>query len=56
MILSPYQLAGRPGGAIGIIGPTRMDYASLIPHIEYLSAIVGKLLSEALGGDDYAIL
>lgn len=56
MILAPYKLAGRTGGTIGIIGPTRMDYASLIPHIEYLSAIVGKLLSEALGGDDSAIL
>lgn len=56
IILAPYKLAGRPGGTIGIIGPTRMDYASMIPHIEYLSAIVGKLLSEALGGDDSAIL
>lgn len=56
VILSPYKLAGRAGGAIGIIGPTRMDYASLIPHIEYLSVLVGKLLSEALGGDDDTIL
>ena len=52
VILSPYKLAGRAGGAIGIIGPTRMDYASLIPHVEYLSVLVGKLLSEALGGDE----
>lgn len=51
VILAPYTVRHQAGGALGIIGPTRIDYASLIPHIEYLTTIVGRLLSEALGGE-----
>lgn len=51
MILSKYSVCGKAGGVIGIIGPTRIDYAQLIPSIEYLSTLVGNLLSDALGED-----
>ncbi len=34
MVVAPYQESeNSPGGAIGIIGPTRMDYPSLVPLI-----------------------
>ena len=46
MIVSRYQIRGHDGGAIGIIGPTRLDYARLIPRIEYLSEVVSKLLTD----------
>ncbi len=48
MIISRYTIAGHDGGAIGIIGPTRLDYAKLIPSIEYLTNLVGKLLTDTL--------
>lgn len=38
-------------GAIGIIGPTRIDYASLIPGLRYLTDLVGELLSGTLKED-----
>ena len=46
MIVARYNIQGHDGGAIGIIGPTRLDYAQLIPSIVYLSEIVGKLLTD----------
>lgn len=51
MILSKYSVGGKAGGVIGIIGPTRIDYAQLIPSIEYLSMLVGNLLSDTLNND-----
>ena len=48
MIISRYSIGGHDGGAIGIIGPTRLDYARLIPSIEYLTDLVGKMLTDTL--------
>ncbi len=47
-IFSKYAVGEHDSGVVGIIGPTRLDYARLIPGIQYLSGIVGTLLSEAL--------
>lgn len=47
-IFSKYSVGDRDSGSIGIIGPTRLDYARLIPSIKYLSVVIGKLLSETL--------
>ena len=51
MILGQFDIQGHKGGTLGIIGPVRIDYAKLIPNIEYLSALVGRLLSEVLGDE-----
>ncbi len=48
VIISRYSIAGHDGGAIGIIGPTRLDYAKLIPSIEYLTTVVGEMLTDTL--------
>lgn len=48
LVVSRYSLGGRNAGAIGIIGPTRMDYAKMIPKLEYLASTVGTLLSEIM--------
>lgn len=47
-IFSKYSVGGRDSGSIGIIGPTRLDYARLIPSIKYLAGVIGALLSETL--------
>ena len=31
-------------GAIGIIGPTRMNYSRIIPMVDYTSKLIGKLI------------
>ena len=47
-IFSKYTVGNRDSGSIGIIGPTRIDYARLIPSISYLAGVIGALLSETL--------
>jgi heat-inducible transcriptional repressor len=46
LIVSRYHIGDSAVGAIGVIGPVRMDYARLLPHIEYFAQTLGKLLSE----------
>ncbi|HWP27410.1 MAG TPA: heat-inducible transcriptional repressor HrcA [Xanthobacteraceae bacterium] len=44
-IVSPYHdRAGRIVGVIGVIGPTRLNYARVIPMVDYTAKVVGKLL------------
>lgn len=47
LVLSQYEIAGEPAGTVGLIGPIRLDYARIIPHLEYFSKTLGSLLSEA---------
>ncbi|MGN0448332.1 MAG: heat-inducible transcriptional repressor HrcA [Acutalibacteraceae bacterium] len=47
MIISHYSIKGHDGGVIGIIGPTRLNYAKLIPSIEYLTDLVSRLLTDS---------
>lgn len=51
MIISRYNIKGHETGAIGIIGPTRLDYAKLIPGIEYLTELVSKMLTDTFDDD-----
>ncbi|MEE1352446.1 MAG: heat-inducible transcriptional repressor HrcA [Acutalibacteraceae bacterium] len=50
-IISKYRIGDGASGAIGIIGPTRMDYSKLIPSIKYLSDVVSRVLSEVYEED-----
>jgi len=43
-LLSPYKITDSVFGAIGYIGPTRMDYGKAVSSIEYIS----KALNEGL--------
>ena len=52
MIISRYSIQGHDGGAIGIIGPTRIDYKKLIPRLKYITDLVGKLLTDTLESED----
>lgn len=47
VIVTRYSVGGR-SGAIGIIGPTRMDYAGLIAKLEYLASTIGTMLGRIL--------
>jgi len=45
-IVAPYRDAqGRIVGAIGIIGPTRLNYARVIPTVDYTAKVVSRLLN-----------
>lgn len=46
VVSASYYKDGKHAGAIGIIGPMRLDYRKVIPYIEYLSRKVTQMLSE----------
>lgn len=46
VVSASYYKDGQRAGAIGIIGPMRLDYRKVIPYIEYLSRKVTQMLSE----------
>ena len=49
VVMTRYNIGSREGGALGVIGPTRMNYAKIIPSLEYFAVQLGRLLSEAWG-------
>jgi heat-inducible transcriptional repressor len=45
-IVAPYHdSSGRIVGVIGVIGPTRLNYARVIPMVDYTAKVVGKLIT-----------
>jgi heat-inducible transcriptional repressor len=47
LVVSPYMNADRKIiGAIGVIGPTRLNYGRIVPIVDYTAQLVGKMLSE----------
>ncbi|HXZ46700.1 MAG TPA: heat-inducible transcriptional repressor HrcA [Pseudolabrys sp.] len=44
-IVAPYRDSkGRIVGVIGVIGPTRLNYARVIPMVDYTAKVVGKII------------
>lgn len=52
MITERYYGGGQTAGWLGVVGPTRMNYARLIPYIDYFANAVGNMLRDVLGGAD----
>lgn len=47
LVVSPYMNADRKIiGAVGVIGPTRLNYGRIVPIVDYTAQLVGRLLSE----------
>ena len=46
MIVSKYQKGNQPAGALGVIGPMRINYAKIIPYIEYFTQKLTDLISD----------
>ncbi|WP_262692384.1 heat-inducible transcriptional repressor HrcA [Kordiimonas aestuarii] len=45
LVVSPYMNgANKIVGVIGVIGPTRLNYARIVPMVDYTARIVGRLL------------
>ena len=46
LILSPYMNAEQSiVGVVGVIGPTRMNYARVVPMVDYTARVIGRVLS-----------
>ncbi len=46
IVVARYTLDDRGQGAIGIVGPMGLDYADVIPRVEYFARAVGQVLTE----------
>jgi heat-inducible transcriptional repressor len=45
LIIAPYQNSREQiVGAIGVIGPTRINYARIIPMVDYTAKMIGRLI------------
>ena len=50
MIIAPYEDDDKKVvGAIGVVGPTRMNYARIVPMVDYTARVVGQLISRVSG-------
>jgi len=46
MIITPYHDAHKQiVGVLGVVGPTRLNYARIIPMVDYTAKIIGKLIT-----------
>ncbi len=47
LVVSPYMNSDRKIiGAVGVIGPTRLNYGRIVPIVDYTAQLVGKLISD----------
>lgn len=47
LVVSPYMNADRRLiGAVGVIGPTRLNYGRIVPIVDYTAQLMGRLLSD----------
>lgn len=50
LVVSPYMNADRKIiGAVGVIGPTRLNYGRIVPIVDYTAQLVGRLVSSRRG-------
>lgn len=50
LVVSPYMNADRKiVGAVGVIGPTRLNYGRIVPIVDYTAQLVGRLLTGGKG-------
>jgi len=49
LVVSPYMNSERKiVGAIGVIGPTRLNYGRIVPLVDYTAQLVGKLITDRI--------
>ena len=46
LVTSAYGDQDQPMGALGVIGPTRMDYSKVIPMVDFTARLVSRILQE----------
>jgi heat-inducible transcriptional repressor len=47
LVVAPYTDHGRVAGAVGVLGPTRMDYAKVVPLVDATAAAVSEALARS---------
>jgi len=49
LVVAPYADRGRVAGTVGVIGPTRMDYAKVMPLVDATANAMSEALSRSSG-------
>lgn len=49
LVVTRYGLPGTVGGALGVIGPTRMQYERAIPTVRYISSVMSQMVGGLYG-------
>jgi heat-inducible transcriptional repressor len=52
VVSSTFQRAAGTSGTLSVVGPTRMDYAKVVPLVEFTAQAVSRTLAQGRGGDD----
>lgn len=52
MIVSKYKKGSKTAGSLGIIGPMRINYAKIIPYVEYFTEKLTLLMSDDIQEND----
>lgn len=48
LVSSPYTIQGKSLGVISVMGPLRMDYARIVPMVDYMARILTDILQKRL--------
>jgi heat-inducible transcriptional repressor len=49
LVLSPYGIKGEASGVLGVMGPTRMQYARAISTVRYVAHLMDSLIADVYG-------
>jgi heat-inducible transcriptional repressor len=49
VIVTRYGIPGEVGGALGVMGPIRMEYDRAIPTVRFLSKVMSELVGDLYG-------
>ena len=53
LVISPYRdTSRRIIGAIGVIGPTRLNYGRIVPIVDYTARMIGRMVSDRSGKNE----
>jgi heat-inducible transcriptional repressor len=52
MVLSRYGIPGQMSGAVGVLGPTRIDYGRAISTVRYISNLMSNMMLNLYEGDE----
>ena len=50
MVLSRYGIPGQISGAVGVLGPTRINYGRAISAVSYVSGLMTDMLTDVYEG------
>jgi len=49
VVSSPYRAGNRMAGALGIIGPKRMEYPKMVALVDFVARVINNILNSEGG-------